>query len=81
MSEYIKARLAADRQDYTSALQHLANIVAFYNRDPEWLPAATFFEGTIYKNTGYRNSADNIAEELKRNYPEKYWGIRAEQLK
>jgi hypothetical protein len=81
MTEYIKARLAVSEQDYNKALQHLASIVVFHSRDPEWMPAATFLEGMIYKRTGHADAAVNLVEELKRAYPETYWGVRAEELK
>jgi len=81
MTEYIKARLAMSEQDYNKALQHLAGIVVFHSRDPEWMPAAAFLEGMIYKRTGHADAAVSIVEELKRAYPETYWGVRAEELK
>lgn len=81
MSEYIKARLAVSGQDYRKALQHLAAVIVFHSRDPEWLPAATFLEGTVYKKTEHADAAANIAEELRRAYPGTYWGLRAEELK
>lgn len=81
MAEYIKARLAVSEQDYKKALQHLAAVIVFHSRDPEWLPAATFLEGTVYKKTEHADAAANIAEELKRAYSGTYWGLRAEELK
>jgi tetratricopeptide (TPR) repeat protein len=81
MTEYIQAKLAVSEQDYNKALQHLARVVVFHSRDPEWMPAAAFLEGTIYKKTGRADAAAHIVEELKRAYPETYWGVRAEDLK
>lgn len=81
ITEYIGGRLAMDKRQYESALQHFSNVLVFYDRDPEWVPAATFQEGLVYKKTGYLESAANIVKEFKIAYPEGYWSIRADELK
>jgi tetratricopeptide (TPR) repeat protein len=81
MSEYIRGRLAMNKREYEAALQHFANILIRYRHDPEWMPAATFAEGDIYKKTGYLEAAANVAGELMITYPDTYWGRRAAELK
>lgn len=81
MSEYIRGRLAMEARNYEEALQHFSNVLVYHSRDPEWLPAATFYEARVYKKTGYLESASNVAEELKIAYPDSYWGGRADELK
>lgn len=81
IAEYIRGRLAVGERQYEPALKHFANVLVFYGRDPEWVPAATLQEGLVYKKTGYLESASNVAEELKIAYPDSYWGRRADELK
>lgn len=81
MSRYIQARLSCDAEDYKQALQQIAQVIVYYGRDPEWLPAATFLEGLVYQKTGKAEAMENVAEELKRAYPSTYWGLRAGELK
>ena len=81
IAEYIRGRLAMNIRQYEPALQHFSNVLVFYGRDPEWVPAATFQEGLVYKKTGYLESAANVAEELEIAYPDSYWGSRADELK
>lgn len=81
IAEYIRGRLAMSIRQYESALQHFSNVLVFYSRDPEWVPAATFQEGLVYKKTGYLESAENVAKELEIAYPDSYWGGRANELK
>lgn len=81
MALFVRARLAMAKREYRDALQNMARIVAQYDRDPEWMPAATLYEGLIYKRTGYLDAAGNVAKELIENYPDGYWGRRAGELK
>jgi TolA-binding protein len=81
MSEYIRGRLAMNIREYETALQHFSNILARYSRDPEWVPAATFSEGRIYKRTGYLEAASNVVDELTVAYPDAWWGRQAGELK
>lgn len=81
MNEFVSGRLAMASREYEPALKHFSNVIIYYSRDPEWLPAATFYEGLIYKKTGYVDAAENIAEELKTVYPDAYWGERAKDIK
>lgn len=78
---FVRARLAAAGQEYREALQLLARIVVLHDKDPEWMPAATLYEGLIYKRTGCPEAAGNIAKELTGKYPDGYWNRRAEELK
>lgn len=81
IAEYIRGRLAVSARQYESALQHFSNVLVVYSRDREWVPAATFQEGLIYKRTGYLESAENVAKELKIAYPDGSWSRRAGELK
>lgn len=81
IAEYIRGRLAMSSRQYEPALQHFSNVLVFYSRDPEWVPAATFQEALVYKKTGYLESAANIVKELEIAYPNGYWGRRAVELK
>ncbi len=81
IAEFIAGRMAMDKRAYDVALQHFANILVFHGRDPEWAPAAAFYEGVVYKRTGYLESASNIADELRIAYPDADWGRRADELK
>jgi tetratricopeptide (TPR) repeat protein len=78
---YARARLAFERGQYTEALQHLAQIQGFNNRNSEELPAAVFLEGMIYKKNGQTNAAAFAAEELMLGWPESVWSRRTEELK
>ena len=81
MTEIIRGRMAMAEKKYPEALQHFSNGVVFHSRDPEWMPAATFYEGKVYKRTGYLVAALNIAEELELAYPDAVWSRRAAELK
>jgi hypothetical protein len=75
-----QARLAFEREQYTEALQHLAQGSLAHSRDAEWTPAAVFLEGTIYKKTGQAEAAAYAAEELALGWPESIWSRRAAEL-
>lgn len=81
MTEFIRGRLAMNGREYETALQHFSNILVYNSRDPEWVPSATWYEASVYKRTGYLESAANIVEELKIAYPDGYWNARADELK
>ena len=81
MKEYLQARLAFERGQYTEALQHLAQVENFGGRDSEWLPASVFLEGMVYKKTGQTEAATFAAQELVLGWPESVWSRRAEELK
>jgi tetratricopeptide (TPR) repeat protein len=78
---FVKARLAMEKREYREALQHLARMVVFYGRDSEWMPAATLYEGLVYKRTGYLETAGNVAKEMNDLYSGGYWSRRAGELK
>ncbi len=80
MALFIRARLAIAKREYRTALQSLAGIVVQYSRDPEWMPAATLYEGLVYKRTGYLDAAGNVSKELIENYPDGYWARRRAEL-
>jgi hypothetical protein len=69
------------KREYREALQDLAKIVVFYDGDREWMPAATFYEGVIYKRTGYLEAAGNVSKEMNELYPNGYWARRLAELK
>jgi len=81
MAEFVRGRLAITKKKYPEALQHFSNVVVFHSRNPKWMPAATFYEGVVYKKTGYLTAASNIVEELKLAYPDTEWSRRAGELK
>jgi TolA-binding protein len=81
MTEFVRGRLSLAEKKYPEALQHFSNVIVFHSRDPEWMPAATFYEGAVYKRTGYTEAAANIAEELEMAYPDTVWSRRAAELK
>ncbi len=81
MTELIRGRLAMAEKKYPAALQHFSNVIVFHSRDAEWMPAATFYEGKVYRKTGYLVAALNIAEELELAYPDTVWSRRAAELK
>ncbi|HNX53056.1 MAG TPA: hypothetical protein PKI68_04860 [Pontiellaceae bacterium] len=81
MKEYLQARLAFERGQYTEALQHLAQVENFGGRDSEWLPASVFLEGMVYKKTGQTEAAAFTAQELVLGWPESVWSRRAAELK
>ncbi|QHI70761.1 hypothetical protein [Tichowtungia aerotolerans] len=81
ISEYIQGRLAMEKRDYETALQHFSNVLVYNSRDAEWVPAATYYEAAVYKRTGYLESMAHIAKEFEIAYPEGYWSVRAEELK
>ena len=81
MIEYVRARIAFDRKQYTEALQYLANVTLAHSRDSEWTPAGVFLEGMIYKKTGQTETVAYVAEELTLGWPESIWSRRAAELK
>ena len=78
---FIQGRLAMSARNYDEALQLFSDILVYHGRNPEWVPAASFYEGVVYKRTGYLESVANIASELKIAYPDGYWGRQADELK
>jgi len=80
MPEYIRGRLSFSAKKYKTALKYFSNVVVFHSRDLEWMPAATFYEGMVYKKTGYLVAAGHVADELKMVYPDTYWSRRASEL-
>lgn len=81
ISEYIRGRLAIEKREYETALQHFSNIEVYHRRDAEWAPAAAYYEAVVYNRTGYLEAAANVVEEFKIAYADSYWGVRADELK
>ncbi len=81
MAEFVRGRLSLAEKKYPAALQHFSNVIVFHSRDLEWMPAATFYEGIVYKRTGYLAAASNIVAELEMAYPGSEWSRRAAELK
>ncbi|MFA7369618.1 MAG: hypothetical protein WC334_08255 [Kiritimatiellales bacterium] len=81
IQEFVSARLDIAQGRYTEALQRLAQIAVFHNRDAEWAPAALFFEGLVYKQTGHPETARQVSEDLLLGWPESAWSRRADELK
>lgn len=81
MGKYLSARLDFERGQYTEALQQLAQVMISGERNSEWLPAAVFLEGMIYKKNGQAEAAACAAEELTLGWPESIWSRRAAELK
>jgi hypothetical protein len=75
------ARLAVEQGQFTEALQNLAQITIVHSRDGEWVPAALFYEGVVYKKTGQPEAAAYVAEELTVGWPTSDWSRRTEELK
>lgn len=80
MTEYIYGRLALEDLQYEQALQRFSKVLVYYRRDPEWVPAATFQEGTVYKWGGDFDAMSDVRKELKLAYPDSYWSERAAEL-
>ncbi len=80
MGKYLVARLAFERGQYTEALQHLSQVMLSGGRNSEWLPAAVFLEGMIYKKNGQPEAAAYAAEELVLGWPESVWARRRAEL-
>lgn len=78
--EYVRGRLAMNMRMYEVALQHFSNVLVFNEREQEWVAPATFYEGLIYKKTGFLEQASSVASELRIAYPDGYWGVRADEL-
>jgi hypothetical protein len=75
------ARMAVEQGRYKEALQDLAQITIGRSRDGDWIPAALFYEGMVYKQTGRPEAAAYVAEELTVGWPSSDWSRRAEELK
>lgn len=80
MTEYIQGRLAYTVREHEKALQHFSRVLVYYRRDPEWVPAATYSEASIYERDGNYEAVADIKKELKLAYSEGYWGRRADEL-
>jgi hypothetical protein len=81
MSEYIRGRFAVETGDYRQAMQHVSKILAFHNRDAEWMPPATALEARVYKETGQMAKAETVANELMIAYPGSRWSRLGEKIK
>jgi len=80
MTEYIQGRLAYTVREHEKALQHFSRVLVYYRRDPEWVPAATWSEASIYERVGNYEAVADIKKELKLAYSDGFWGRRADEL-
>jgi len=80
MTEFIRGRLDFKIRENEKALKQFARVLVYYRRDPEWVPAATFFEASVYERTGNYEAVGDIKKELKLAYSDGFWGRRADEL-
>ena len=81
MAEYIRGQIALVEGESRQAMQHVARIVAFHSRDPEWMAPATILEARIYLRLGQPLKAQAVANELMIAYPDTQWSELGEQIK
>lgn len=81
MTEYIQGKIALETGDPRQAMQHVARIIAFHSRDPEWMPPATVLEARIYQRLGQPQKAEAVANELIIAYPNSRWSKLGEKIK
>lgn len=81
MAEYIHGQIAAGLGDYRQAMLHVSQVLAFYSRDLEWMPAATALEARVYQETGQLKKAATVANELCMAYPDTRWSVLGEDIK
>lgn len=81
MAEYIRGKIALEKGDPRQAMQHVARILAFHSRDPEWMAPATVLEARIYQQLGQPEKADAVANELMIAYPGTQWSKLGAQIK
>ncbi len=81
LQNYLFARRSYERGEYTTALQYLAQVTTSFDRNSEWLPAALFLEGMVYRKNGQAEAVTYVAKELVLGWPESDWSRRAEELK
>ena len=80
MYNYLKARICFNKQQYSLALSYLANIVAYYSFNPEWMAPTLLLEAQIYYLNNKREKAFNIVQEIKWIYPNSNWSEKADSL-
>lgn len=80
LKAYYEAQMAMSYGEYRSAMRHVAQIIAFHSRDPEWLPPATVLEAQIYQEMGQTKKAEIVANELIMAYPGSQWSRQGEEL-
>jgi tetratricopeptide (TPR) repeat protein len=81
MAEYIRGKFALEEGDPRQAMQHVARIIAFHSRDPEWMAPATVLEARIYQHLGQPQKAEIVANELIIAYPGTQWSKLGQQIK
>ncbi|MBT8043191.1 MAG: hypothetical protein KJN67_02745 [Pontiella sp.] len=81
MAEYIRGRMAYEERDSRAAMQHVARIIAFHSRDPEWMPPATALEALVYQQLGQPQKAAVVADEMIIAYPGTRWSTLGEKIK
>ncbi len=81
MAEYIRGRFAHEEGDSREAMQHVARIIAFHSRDPEWMAPATALEALVYQQLGQPQKAAVVADEMIIAYPGTRWSKLGEKIK
>jgi len=81
MAEYIRGAIALEEGSAREAMQHVARIIAFHGRDPEWMPPATVLEARAYQMLGHPEKAVAVANELIIAYPGTQWSKMGEAIK
>ncbi len=80
MAEYIRAKLAIAVGEHRSAMQYIAQILAFHSDDAEWMAPATALELEVYQASGQLEKAQVVAQELMMAYPGTVWGKLGEKV-
>ena len=79
-AEFIRGKFALEKGDPRQAMQHVARIIAFHSRDPEWMTPATVLEARIYQKLGHQAKAAVVADELVLAYPGTQWSRLGEEI-
>ncbi len=80
MAGYLRGRFALAAGDYREAMRHVAEVIAFHGRDPEWMAPTTALEAQIYQFAGQPAKAALVAEELVLAYPGSRWSDLGKQI-
>ena len=80
MYNYLKARVYFNKKQYSDALSYLANVVAYYSHNSEWMAPTLLLEAETYLLIKKREKAFNIVQEIKWIYPNSYWSNKADAL-
>jgi tetratricopeptide (TPR) repeat protein len=78
---YIMAKLMALKQDYASAMELVAKVIAFNSQDPEWMQPAELFCAQIYTKLGMYDSAEEVIRQISLLYKNTNEDDQAQKLK